>query len=183
MRMQQQSGAALVISLILLLVTTLLGVASMQTTVLEEKMSTNARQRQLAYQSAETALRAAETWLSTNINTLPAFETTFSGTPTELFWQRKPTAGTSTRAVSFDIYQGSTWNAANSQPVTTVSIVGQTQPRYIIEYMGRIGEPPLDLSEYAIDSRPYGFQITAIGWGADASTYYIAQSTMRLPLI
>lgn len=179
----RQSGAALVISLVLLLVTTLLGVSSMQSTVLEERMASNARQRQLAYQSAETALRAAETWLTTNINTVTDFETSFTGTPTELFWQRKPKAGLATRAVPFDIYDDSAWTAGNNQPVSTVSLTGQPQPRYLIEYMGRIGEPPLDISEYATDARPYGFQITAIGWAADGSTYYIAQSTMRMPLI
>lgn len=58
-----QSGAALIISLIFLLLMTLIGVTSMQTTTLQERMAGNARDRNLALQSAEAGLRQAETWL------------------------------------------------------------------------------------------------------------------------
>ena len=58
-----QRGAALIISLIFLLLMTLIGVTSMQTTTLQERMAGNARDRNLALQSAEAGLRQAETWL------------------------------------------------------------------------------------------------------------------------
>ena len=57
---QRQRGAALIVSLILLLVMTLLGVSAMQTNMLEEKMAGNFRDRDLAFQAAEAALRYAE---------------------------------------------------------------------------------------------------------------------------
>jgi Tfp pilus assembly protein PilX len=53
-------GAALVIGLIVLLVLTLLGLASMQSTSLQERMAGNFDQRHQAFQLAETALRFAE---------------------------------------------------------------------------------------------------------------------------
>jgi len=56
----QQSGAVLIISLIMLLLLTLIGASSMQTTSLEEKMAGNLRDRNLAFQAAESALRDAE---------------------------------------------------------------------------------------------------------------------------
>jgi len=70
----RQSGAALIVSLILLLVMTLLGVSAMQTNVLEEKMAGNFRDRDLAFQAAEAALRDGENWLKT-LKAEPAFAT------------------------------------------------------------------------------------------------------------
>ena len=57
---RHQSGAVLAISLIILLLLTLTGVTAMQVTGLEEKMAGNLRDRNLAFQAAETALRAGE---------------------------------------------------------------------------------------------------------------------------
>lgn len=176
-----QSGAALVISLLLLLVMTILGVTAMSNTVLEEKMTSNARQRQLAFQSASTALRTAEAWLTNNITSVAQFETTFSGTPNELYWVRQPSPGVVPRAVPMNIFDGTAWVAGNSQLDTSTLVTGQPGPRYVIEYMGRKGEPPLD---YTVpDNREYTFRITAIGWGTDSTTTYVAQSAMRMQLL
>ncbi len=51
----KQRGAALFVSLIMLLVMTILGLSSVQTTSLEERMSRNARDYNLAFQAAESA--------------------------------------------------------------------------------------------------------------------------------
>lgn len=59
----KQGGAALIISLIFLLLMTLIGVTSMQSTTLQERMAGNTRDRNLALQAAEAALRQGETWL------------------------------------------------------------------------------------------------------------------------
>lgn len=56
----QQQGAALIVALILLLLMTILGLSSIRTTVMEEKMTATAYDRSLAFQAAEAALRAGE---------------------------------------------------------------------------------------------------------------------------
>jgi len=56
----RQRGAVLVVSLLLLLVMTILGLSSVGTVVLEEKMSANSYDRSLAFQAAEAALRVGE---------------------------------------------------------------------------------------------------------------------------
>lgn len=56
----RQRGVALAVSLILLVVITLLGLSSVRTIVLEEKMAANSYDRSLAFQSAEAGLRAGE---------------------------------------------------------------------------------------------------------------------------
>jgi hypothetical protein len=55
----RQRGTTLVIALILLLVLTILGVATMNTTSLEERMSANSQEVNRALQAAETGLTAA----------------------------------------------------------------------------------------------------------------------------
>lgn len=55
-----QAGAVLVTGLIFLVILTLLGITAMQTSTMEERMSGNARDRNIAFQAAEAALRDAE---------------------------------------------------------------------------------------------------------------------------
>ena len=57
----QQRGAALVTVLLLLLIMTLLGLASLRSGIMEERMSGNLRDRGVGFQAAEGALRQAET--------------------------------------------------------------------------------------------------------------------------
>jgi len=63
-RRPPQSGAALIIVLLLLLVMTLLGLASLRATLLEERMSGALFDRSLAFQSAEYAMREAESFIN-----------------------------------------------------------------------------------------------------------------------
>jgi type IV pilus assembly protein PilX len=63
-----QAGAVLVSSLLFLLIMSLLGVTAMSVALLEEKMAGNLRDRSLAFQAAETALRSAEAVLATSLN-------------------------------------------------------------------------------------------------------------------
>lgn len=63
----RQSGAVLVVALMLLLVITLVSVASMQRSVLQERMTANLYERQLAVQQVEAALRSAENWVAAQL--------------------------------------------------------------------------------------------------------------------
>lgn len=58
---RHQGGFALLLTLVFLVLLTLLGVTSMQTSALEERMAGNARDRSVALQAGETTLRDAET--------------------------------------------------------------------------------------------------------------------------
>lgn len=58
--MQRQVGAALITGLIFLVVLTMIGVTAARMSTLEERMSGNMRDRSLAMQAAEMALRDAE---------------------------------------------------------------------------------------------------------------------------
>ena len=61
---QQQRGAVLIFCLVFLAVLTMMGVSGMESTILEERMSSNMRDHNLAFQAAESALKNAEAWLT-----------------------------------------------------------------------------------------------------------------------
>lgn len=71
----KQQGAVLATSLVILLVMTIIGVSSMSTTLLEEKMAGNMRDIDLAFQASESALRDGEKDVRDNINTSSGFST------------------------------------------------------------------------------------------------------------
>ena len=58
-----ERGAALIVGLVMLLIMTLIGATAMQSTTLQERMAGNTRDRHLAFQASEAALRAGEQWL------------------------------------------------------------------------------------------------------------------------
>ena len=60
---KRQSGAVLVLGLTLVLILSVIVISSARTTVLQQKMSANLRDKELAFQSAESALNAGETYL------------------------------------------------------------------------------------------------------------------------
>lgn len=55
-----QHGSALIMGLIMLLVITMIGLTAMQTTTQQERMAGNLRDRNIAFQAAESALRRGE---------------------------------------------------------------------------------------------------------------------------
>ena len=69
--LRRERGAALVVALVFLLVMTVLGVTSMRTTTLQERMAGNLQDKNLAFQAAEAALREGEEFLQQA--TLPPF--------------------------------------------------------------------------------------------------------------
>jgi type IV pilus assembly protein PilX len=62
----KQSGSALVICMVFLLLLTILGVSSMQSSTMQEKMVGNAVEENRAFQMAEGALREGENYIEGN---------------------------------------------------------------------------------------------------------------------
>lgn len=68
---KNQSGVVLIVGLVLLLILTVIGLASIRGSDLQERMAGNMRDRNVAFQSAEAALREGESEL--NAALLPLF--------------------------------------------------------------------------------------------------------------
>jgi len=62
----QQAGVVLPVVLILLVILGVLATSGMDDTAMQERMAGNLRDREIAFQAAESALRAGETWLEAN---------------------------------------------------------------------------------------------------------------------
>jgi len=66
----RQQGAVLIATLMILVLLTIFGISTMDTNILEEKMASNMRERNVAFQSAEAALRGCEVYIA-GLSTLP----------------------------------------------------------------------------------------------------------------
>lgn len=75
MTVKTEQGAVLIVSLIILLIMTMIGLAGMEITSLEEKMAGSMRDRNIAFQAAETGLLEGENYLDNRV-LLPAFDGT-----------------------------------------------------------------------------------------------------------
>ena len=117
---RSERGAALVISLVMLLVMTALGVSSMQTTSLQERMAGNQRVRSIAFERAETALRAGET-AAENVTAAMDFDGTAG--------RYSPASGSTPR-----------WEDAGTNWAT---VEAASDNEYIVE---RLGQVPRDRS-------------------------------------
>ncbi len=121
-----QRGVALVVALILLVVITLVGLAAMRGTIMQQKMASNLYDRQVAFQNAEAAMRAAAALIPTSPGVIArncqvasvvclANPFTDPGFPTG----KIQTVATGTTAGQF-----------------TVGSVAAGQPQYVVENMG-----------------------------------------------
>lgn len=162
----KQQGLALVVSLIMLLLMTLLAVNSMQTTVLEEKMAGNFKDKNMAFQSAEAGLRAGEDYLR-DTAALPLFD----GTTTGLYQPTIPT-DVDRRA----IWDRVNWDQANEvrSYIGSLDTSGTTTllndlPNYIIEEMQPVLSEGSSLEVgTALENRFYRVTSQAVGGTATA---------------
>lgn len=156
----RQRGAVLAVSLILLMVVTLIAVSSMQGTMLEEKMAGNTLDRNLAFQSAESAVREAEITIEgvASLGNLDGTAGLFGLTDAE------PEA---TYAV--------TWTDANNHVVTDASYGAYQAPQYFVKHFTTVTgtEGALNMSGYG-DNKGSGdvsvFKITARGTGGSTDS-------------
>ncbi|TAN53114.1 MAG: pilus assembly protein PilX [Methylococcaceae bacterium] len=166
-----QRGAALIASLVFLLIMTLIGVTGLQVSSMEEKMTGNMRDRDLAFQAAESALRAGETFMTAA--TLPAFD------------------GTSGHYAT-SAAQPAFWDSIDwSDPAQTTTYSGgalsnvYAAPAYIIEQLPATADAAAGSSgSLEAGIPPAGgnvswYRITARGMGGTAQAVVVLQSIYR----
>lgn len=157
---RKQCGAALAVSLMMLLIMTLIGVSGLQGTVQQERMAGNTRDRSIAFQSAESAVRDAEAYLQTIVTT-GGFDGTAGLFP-------------DTQAAP-DHYDPATWgDNAKSVAATAVPLSGAA-PRYFIKRTAILTgtQGAMNIRGYA-NNKGIGdvttFHITARGIGGSADS-------------
>lgn len=157
-----QSGVVLVISLIMLLLLTIIGVASIQTTTLEEKMTGNTLDKNIAFQAAESSLKAAEASLS-GPGALPVFVDVGTGG----FYSENSTIPTDTAILEDDFWED---NPVAQSTVTTLGN-GIDTPQYIIQSL-----PVVCLGFCPPDPLKTPYRVTVRATGRSDNTVVILQS-------
>jgi type IV pilus assembly protein PilX len=175
----RERGISLIIVLLFLVIMTGLGATAIRTATIEEKMSGNERDRQLAFEAAEAALRDGEREIVALLSSTSGFTSTCtaglcvpSGTATPQWYVVDWNGGLP--------HAYGSQSGAGAYPVTDVS----RAPRYIIELLPDM--PPLPGCTIILNSRSSctggtPFRITAVGWGRRASTQVMLQSLFVKP--
>ena len=162
-----QRGAALIVALILLIVITLVGLAAIGTTILQNKAASNQYDRQVAFQSAEAAMRVATALIPNNPG-LIARNCQTGGTVCQAnpFTDATLPAGSIHTVTANPASGGSSGSA--SATTFTASAVAAMQPQYVIEGMGNYVDPTVNTGfGNTANSRNYGVQ-----GGSTTSIYY-----------
>jgi type IV pilus assembly protein PilX len=164
--LRRQDGAALITSLMLLLVLTLLGLAGMQSSLLEERMAGNMGNRNMAFQAAEAALRDAEYYLENA--TLPSFNGTNG-------LYQPAAVGNTPR------WEAVNWDDTDSRDISgsnTITGVAQ-QPRYIVEDLGALPSNDQSLVAGQAMSDVRAYRVTARGVGGSGLAQVVLQTTFK----
>ena len=196
-RPHQQSGVIIIMALVILMILSILGVSSMTSSTMEERMSSNVRDRHVAFQAAEAALRHAEREIESG---------TFNTDGETDFFDYKAGNGTTVAQVctnglcncsdnlttctddnsdawASDYWSNNTidvWNTSTRHRTYTVKYVEvAAKPKYIIEFIAYI-KPEGAIAGYVpVLGDPEMFRITALGFGRSLNARVMLQSTYK----
>lgn len=169
-----QRGISLVVVLLFLVMLSILGTTAIQTSSLEEKMTGNERDRQIAFEAAEAALRDAEREIFLSLNPNSPFDSACDNglcTPSTTAvpqWDGVDWMSATPR-------QYGAFTGAGAYPVTGLA----RTPRYIIEILPRMAASAgnsagLGARSSTTAGTPY--RVTAVGWGRRPTTQVTLQS-------
>ncbi|MFM2054222.1 MAG: hypothetical protein RL456_2259 [Pseudomonadota bacterium] len=179
-RARDARGFSLLTVLLMMLVLASLALAGMNSSVVQERMAGNARDRQLALQAAEAALRDAEADIEANLTFASAFAADCTG------GLCLPPSMSTSAPTSTPLWRSLNWGAAANRSRAYGGVTGATalpgvaaQPRYIVELLPVL--PPAAGQSAHLgttgDDPAQAFRITARATGLRASTVVILQST------
>lgn len=153
----RQRGAALAVALILLVLVTLVGLAAIRGTVMQQKMASNLYDREVAFQSAEAAMRAAASVVGNNPGVV-ARNCQGGG----VICLANPFNDPNLPAGTIQ-----TVAAGTADGQFTTSAVAKSAPQYVVENMGNWPDPSSDTGfGQSANSHNYGAQ------GASTTSVY-----------
>ena len=170
----KQDGSVLIVSLIILVAMTLIGITAMRTTVLEEKMAGNMRNKEIAFQAAEATLRAAERYIQNNVISTVSFDNDGS----DGLYNNDDVR----------IWENINWTDADSLEYSDFdsSFNVASPPRFVVQHLSTTG----DSNKVVVDNIGEGtgggnvetFLITARGTGTTDNAVVYIQSTWGIRL-
>lgn len=171
-----QQGAMLIVCLIILLVMTIIGITNMKTTTMEEKMTGNTRDLNLAFQAAEAALRDGEALIDAIVSPT-AFDNTAG------LYNSNDNEPDYTDTTSWNTTNSRAYPDANVTPTNTPIPLVTSQPQFYItlitEGIGSNSNASGNIAGYG-QQQPgttvTAFTVTARGTGGSGNTAVILQS-------
>lgn len=169
--LQRQRGMTLIVGLIMVLLMTLVGMAAIRGSGMQELMAGNMRDRNLAFQSAEAALRQGEEILEGA--TIPAF----NGTPAGYV----QAINGSTSTGFWDTYG---WSAGSVRTAMDIKMVA-SQPQYVIEEVistttaNSADGSAIDFASTLKTEDTVFYRVTSRAEGGTADAVVILQSTYK----
>ena len=161
-----QRGAVLVVGLVFLALLTLIGVTAYSVATQEERMAGSARDRLVAMEAAEAALRDCEGHVGAA--TLPTFSADGSD---DAGMYNQPAAGARMKSETIN------WSTDNSRRVGGVSGVAD-DPRCIVQRMTQTSAGRTSLrAELPTRDWVFVYEVTARAVGANRNTTVVLQST------
>lgn len=175
------AGAVLITGLLILTVMTILGLASMRSTILQERMTGNLKEQASAFQAAEAALQAASTAIAQS-DSPPRLDAWGPGSLVDACKVTDPDAAS---ACTHMLSVLADWRS-NATPVAGVPLanVGGTpfrgvpdsaQPRLTVEQRYAA---PLDFESAAQGRGIYFYTVTALGTGPAGQSRTILRTTI-----
>ncbi|MCH8531183.1 MAG: hypothetical protein LAT65_10030 [Saccharospirillum sp.] len=158
-----QKGSALLVSLVMLLLISIISVGAMQSSILQERMSSNMQDRELAFQAAEAALRDAENLILTQ----------------NLEWlEQQPFVYTVNEATRPAWNNNAFDNDGNRQSIANPIAGVSQQPEFFIETIELVAPGASTELGVEVPDTSY-FRITSRGFGGTAQTVVVLTSVYR----
>jgi type IV pilus assembly protein PilX len=178
-RSPKERGAVLLVALIILVVMTILGITATQTTIVEEKMAGNLRDKNVAFRAAEAGLQEGLTYLDRL-----AVPPEVNAAGTQNVWPgctiddgdscvgKGGVSALETADEAVDYDDASAWGSdLAAAPLPGVA----AQPRIAIEHRY---VPPLDVEAAAQGRGVHFYTVSALGYGAAPTTKVLLQATV-----
>ena len=163
----RQNGVVLVISLLMLLVLTMIGLAATRSTTLEQRMTTNQNDQEVAFEAAEAALRSGESTLSNGVGINYAGNTAGAYTLN--------TMAVNWRTINWDASGGAVYDYTGLQPNTLID------PTYFIVQNNVTGFiPGQDIRSGQPLQNTYIYYIYARGVGMSSNNAVILESVYEI---
>lgn len=175
----RQSGMSLFPALMFLLVLSVLGVAALNSTLLQEKMAGNTKDTNVAFQAAEAGLRDAEADVVKNIVPTTLFTSSCTNglcTPPSTW----PTPSSTDISKAIDWGDSAKTRAYGSQTTAPALSDVAAQPVYVIEKLSNLAVQPGGSAGIGLtppNSGGTAYRLTVLGTGARVETHVILQST------
>ncbi len=165
----REKGAAMVIALVMLLVLTLLATASARMTLMEERMTGNTQDRNIAFQAAEASLRAGEALAQLPV--LPAFDNNAAG----VYESALPGVDPHWSSVDWDLAADVlVYDELDDAP----GQLADASASYIVEQLPPVPQPGETLKIKEVEDGTY-YRVTSRGVGVGGNATVTLQSTFK----